>query len=142
MPFTKYPEGTLDANTEQRPSQDSSLLAGRKGRGSSKKFAAKSGNNKLISNNRAGSSKRKKSTKKRVRNKRKLKEDSSNKGPKERNDSFHLDKQIKRFSLNFSNHQFERQFRSTSDIASCISLIGLPITLFCSFIAYLYLYKM
>lgn len=60
---------------------------------------------------------------------------------KERYDSFNLDNQIKRFSLNFSNRQFERQFRSTSDIASCISLIGLPITLLCAFGAYVHLYK-
>lgn len=60
---------------------------------------------------------------------------------KERNDSYNLDNQIKQLSLNFSNRQFERQFRSTSDIASCISLVGLPITLLCATIAYLYLYK-
>ena len=61
---------------------------------------------------------------------------------KQRNDSFNLDKQIKQFSLNFSNRHFERQFRSTSDIASCISLVGLPITLVCAFLSYTYLYKM
>lgn len=60
---------------------------------------------------------------------------------KERNDSFHADKQIKCLSLNFFNSQFESQFRSTSDIASCVSLIGLPITLLCAFLAYLYLYN-
>lgn len=60
---------------------------------------------------------------------------------KERNDSFNLDNQIKQFSLNFVSRQIERQFRSTADIASCISLIGLPITLLCSFLAYLNLYK-
>lgn len=60
---------------------------------------------------------------------------------KQRNDSFNLDKQIKQFSLNFSNRHFERQFRSTSDIASCISLVGLPITLICANLAYVYLYK-
>lgn len=60
---------------------------------------------------------------------------------KERNDSFNLDRQIKRISLNFTDRNFERQFRSTSDIASCISLVGLPITLLCAFLAHLYLYS-
>lgn len=63
------------------------------------------------------------------------------KGGKERNDSFNVETQIKRFSLHFSNSRYERQFRSTSDIASCISLIGLPITLLCAALAHLYLYK-
>lgn len=61
---------------------------------------------------------------------------------KQRNDSFNLDNQIKQFSLNFSNLQFERQFRSTSDITSCVSLVGLPITLLCAFLAYTTLYKL
>lgn len=68
------------------------------------------------------------------------KSDAGQKG-KDRNDSFNLDNQIKQFSLYFTNRQFERQFRCTSDIASCISLIGLPITLLCSILAHLYLYK-
>lgn len=60
---------------------------------------------------------------------------------KERNDSFNLDRQIKRISLNFTDRNFERQFRSTSDIASCISLVGLPVTLLCASLAHLYLYR-
>lgn len=59
-----------------------------------------------------------------------------------RNDSCDLDKQINQFSLNFVNETLERQFRSTSDIASCISLIGLPITLLCAFLAHTFLYQM
>jgi adenylate cyclase 3 len=61
---------------------------------------------------------------------------------KERNNSFNsTENQMKRFSLNFNNRQFEQQFRSTSNITSCISLIGLPLTLICAFLAYVYLYK-
>lgn len=59
---------------------------------------------------------------------------------KPRNNSFNQDGQMKFFSLNFANRQFELQFRSTSDITSCISLVGLVITLFFAFIAYIYLY--
>lgn len=62
-------------------------------------------------------------------------------GKKERNDSFNFDSQIKPFSLNFVSRYTEREFRTTADIASCISLIGLPITLLCSFLAYLNLYN-
>lgn len=52
-----------------------------------------------------------------------------------------LDTQIKRFSLRFSNADYERQFSASSDSASCISLVGFPITLLCALLAHLYLYK-
>ena len=61
---------------------------------------------------------------------------------KQRNDSFELDNEIKRVSLNFCNSQFEKQFRSTSDITSCVSLVGLPITLICAFSSLIYLYEL
>ena len=63
------------------------------------------------------------------------------KAKEERNDSLNLDTQIKRLSLRFSNADYERQFRSSSDSASCISLVGFPITLLCALLAHLYLYK-
>lgn len=68
--------------------------------------------------------------------------DTGSEEKKQRNDSFELDNEIKRVSLNFCNSQFEKQFRSTSDITSCVSLVGLPITLICAFIALLYLYEL
>lgn len=114
----QYPEGTLDFNLDQRNSQDSD----KSGAGSALKL---------------GKQRRQPANKEPTAGKGKQ---TANRN-KERNDSFHADKQIKCLSLNFFNNQFESQFRSTSDIASCVSLIGLPITLLCAFLAYVYLYN-
>lgn len=48
-----------------------------------------------------------------------------------------MDHQIRSLSLNFRNRDYEEQFRETADIASSISLAGLPLTLTCSFVSYL-----
>ncbi|CAG2109435.1 unnamed protein product [Medioppia subpectinata] len=41
------------------------------------------------------------------------------------------------FTLNFKDKTFEHQYRNSRDITSCVSLVGLPLTLFCYLIAYL-----
>ena len=41
------------------------------------------------------------------------------------------------FTLNFKEKSFERQYRNSRDITSCVSLVGLPLTLFCYLVAYL-----
>ena len=41
------------------------------------------------------------------------------------------------FSLSFKDKNFEHQYRNSRDITSCVSLVGLPLTLFCCLIAYL-----
>ncbi|XP_054157897.1 adenylate cyclase type 3-like [Oppia nitens] len=41
------------------------------------------------------------------------------------------------FSLHFKDDNFEHQYRNSRDITSCVSLVGLPLTLFCYLIAYL-----
>jgi hypothetical protein len=72
---------------------------------------------------------------------RKRGDDNIGDGGRPRDNSVNLDSKIKQFSLNFSDRQFEAQFRSTSDITSCVSLVGLPITLICAFFAYVHLHK-
>jgi hypothetical protein len=40
-------------------------------------------------------------------------------------------------TLSFKDKNFEHQYRNSRDITSCVSLLGLPLTLFCYLIAYL-----
>lgn len=40
-------------------------------------------------------------------------------------------------SLTFKNQSIEKEFRESRDLTSCISLIGLPLTLFCYLITFI-----
>ncbi|KAG9510720.1 Adenylate cyclase type 3, partial [Fragariocoptes setiger] len=47
-----------------------------------------------------------------------------------------VDHEIKALRLKFRNREYESQFRSTTDTASYISFVGMPLVLLCSFCAY------
>lgn len=117
--FSQYPEGTLDANVSNNANgeQNRRIQEPAKEQVKRAKWRAHRGEKEQMSQ-----------------------ETELANSDKKRNDSFNIDNQIKQFSLNFANSQFEQQFRSTSDIASCISLVALPLTLLCAFVAHLYLY--
>lgn len=132
----QYPHGTLDANKDQRSSDDSRVVSP-----ATQVVTIKGTTTTTTTSSASDTNKKTIVTSKLHNNGSSQSRSEGGQNGKDRNDSFNLDNQIKQFSLNFTNRQFERQFRCTSDIASCISLIGLPITLLCSFLAHLYLYK-
>lgn len=52
-------------------------------------------------------------------------------------DTANIDKQTNAFTLSFNDDDLEKQYRNSTDTASCVSLLGLPLTLSTYLVAHL-----